>query len=194
MNTEQQNNSGLSSVEKKALLQMARNSITRALLDVTVTDPVIDSPVMAENRGAFVTLHNKGQLRGCIGYVLPILPLAETVEEMAQAAALRDTRFPPVKPGEIDELDIEISVLTPMRRIESVDDIEVGVHGLYLKKGYASGLLLPQVAAEYDWDRQTFLEQTCRKAGLPPEAWKDDDTTVHTFSAEVFRESEFEKE
>jgi len=178
----------LSIPEKKALLQIARNSIVFSLTGIEQEPPHKDFAIFHENRGAFVTLHKQGQLRGCIGYLLPILPLMEAVEEMAEAAALRDTRFPAVKPAEIDQLDIEISVLSPMYIVESTDDIVVGTHGLYVKKGMYSGLLLPQVATEYNWDALTFLQQTCKKAGLPTDAWQDDATVIHKFSAHVFSE------
>ena len=126
-------------------------------------------------RGAFVSLHRRGQLRGCIGYIEAVKPLLQTVMEMAPAAAFQDPRFRPVQADELADLEIEISVLTPMRLIKSPDEIEVGKHGLYIVKGQNRGLLLPQVASQYHWDRQTFLEQTCHKAGLPSNAWEDSD-------------------
>jgi AmmeMemoRadiSam system protein A len=106
--------------------------------------------------------------------------------EMAAAAAFHDPRFRPLGEEELADLDVEISVLTPMQRVEKVETIEVGKHGLYIEKGRCRGLLLPQVAVEYRWDRTTFLEQTCCKAGLPPQAWKDPDTRIFTFTAEIF--------
>jgi len=105
---------------------------------------------------------------------------------MAEAAAFRDPRFSPVKEKELPELDIEISVLTPLKRIKDVNEIQVGTHGIYIKKGWSSGLLLPQVATEYGWDRQTFLDHTCQKAGLPSTAWKEKDTEIYIFSADIF--------
>jgi AmmeMemoRadiSam system protein A len=141
---------------------------------------------LREKRGAFVTLKKHGELRGCIGHIIGDRPLAETVATMAVAAAFEDPRFPPVKEEELKDLDIEISVLTPLRRINNVEEIQVGLHGIILQQGGHSGLLLPQVATEYGWDRNTFLEYTCRKAGLPPDAWKDERTTIHVFSADVF--------
>jgi AmmeMemoRadiSam system protein A len=146
----------------------------------------IDSPILKENRGAFVTLQKKGQLRGCIGYIEGHGPLHNTIKEMAEAAAFRDPRFSPVKEKELPELDIEISVLTPLQRVKDVNEIQVGTHGIYIKKGWYSGLLLPQVATEYGWDRQTFLEHTCQKAGLPSAAWKEKDTEIYIFSADIF--------
>ena len=105
---------------------------------------------------------------------------------MAEAAALRDPRFPPVNEKELPDLEIEISVLTPLKKIADVSEIEVGKHGIYIKKGWNSGLLLPQVATEYGWNRQTFLEHTCQKAGLPSNAWKEKGTEIYIFSADIF--------
>ena len=141
---------------------------------------------MNEHRGAFVTLHKEGKLRGCIGHIRGEKPLAKTVAEMAEAAAFQDPRFPPVTSEELGLLKYEISVLTPFRQISDVEEIEVGVHGIYMKRGSCSGLLLPQVATEWGWDRNTFLEHTCTKAGLPEDAWKDKKTEIYIFSADVF--------
>jgi len=144
------------------------------------------SPTLKELRGAFVTLHKHGQLRGCIGHIVAHFPLAETISRMATAAAFEDPRFPPVTADELKDLEIEISVLTPFQKISNVEEIQVGVHGIYMKKGFHSGLLLPQVATEYKWDRKTFLEQTCRKAGLPGDAWKERDMEIYIFAADIF--------
>ena len=178
----------LTAEEKSALLRIARNAINNAVGNAGVADEPIDFPVFHEKRGAFVTLHNDGALRGCIGYVLAYRPLVETVREMAVAAARRDPRFAPVDSKEVPALQIEISVLSPLHEIDDISDIQVGVHGLYIQRGYNSGLLLPQVATEYEWDRITFLQQTCRKAGLNEEAWQQDDTVIQIFSAQVFAE------
>jgi len=105
---------------------------------------------------------------------------------MAEAAAFQDPRFPPVTSKELGQLEYEISVLTPLRRIKNVEEIQVGIHGIYMKRGASSGLLLPQVATEWGWDRVTFLEHTCTKAGLPEDAWKDKKTEIYIFSADVF--------
>jgi len=177
---------GLSEEEKKILHHIAKTVIESKARGKPVPEFKIESPLLKENRGAFVTIHKKGQLRGCIGYIEAYKPLHKTIEEMAEAAAFRDPRFPPVSEKELQDLDIEISVLTPLRKIKDVNEIEVGKHGIYIKKGWYSGLLLPQVATEYGWDRQTFLEHTCLKAGLPPNAWKDKDTEIYIFSADIF--------
>ncbi len=177
---------GLSEEEKKILHHIAKTVIENKAKGKPVPEFKIDYPILKENRGAFVTINKRGQLRGCIGYIEAYKPLHRTIEEMAEAAAFRDPRFPPVTERELPELEIEISVLTPLRRIKNINEIEVGKHGLYIKKGWHSGLLLPQVATEYDWDRQTFLEHTCLKAGLPTNAWKDKDTEIYIFSADIF--------
>jgi len=125
-------------------------------------------------------------LRGCIGYIKAYKPLWETVQEMAIAAAFHDPRFPSLKPDEVKQLTFEISVLSPFKRIKDINEIEVGKHGLYMVRGYRSGLLLPQVATEYKWDRETFLQETCYKAGLPLDSWKDKETEIYIFSADYF--------
>lgn len=179
---------GLSEEEKKFLHYIAKTSIEAKLLGKT--PPAIDPTNVSENlrikRGAFVTLHKHGILRGCIGYIQPYKPLYQTVSEMAIAAAFEDRRFPPLKKEELDDLEIEISVLTPLKKISDIDEINIGRDGLYVIKGFQSGLLLPQVATEYGWDRETFLEHTCLKAGLDKEAWKDKDTEIYIFSADIF--------
>lgn len=177
---------GLNEEEKKTLHQIAKTVIENKARGKTVPDFKVESPVLKENRGAFVTIHKKGQLRGCIGYIEGHGPLHKTIEEMAEAAAFRDPRFTPVKEKELPELELEISVLTPLKKIKDMNEIEVGKHGIYIKKGWYSGLLLPQVATEYGWDRQTFLEHTCQKAGLPSNTWKEKDTEIYIFSADIF--------
>ncbi len=144
------------------------------------------TPNLAQKRGAFVTLHKYGELRGCIGNIIGIEPLHETVKNMAIAAAFEDPRFRPLQKEELKDIDIEISVLSPLKRIKNPDEIVVGKHGIYIRKGFYSGLLLPQVATEYNWDRYTFLDQTCLKAGLNPGCWKEPDTEIYIFSALVF--------
>jgi AmmeMemoRadiSam system protein B/AmmeMemoRadiSam system protein A len=177
---------GLNEEEKKALHHIARTVIENKARGKTVPEFKIESPILKENRGAFVTIHQRGKLRGCIGYIEGQGPLHKTIEEMAEAAAFRDPRFTPVKEKELPELELEISVLTPLKRIQDVNEIQVGKHGIYIKKGWYSGLLLPQVATEYGWDCQTFLEHTCQKAGLPSNAWKDKDIEIYIFSADIF--------
>lgn len=174
--------------EKDLLLTIARKSIEARLVGVKMPSPEIGSGALKEKRGAFVTLKKQGHLRGCIGFIEARKSLGETVEEMAQAAAFNDPRFSPLRKDELKSLHIEISALTPLKQIHDVGEIEVGRHGIYMVKGFHSGLLLPQVASEYNWDRTTFLRETCRKAGLEGDAWKDPDTRIFIFSAQVFGE------
>ena len=177
---------GLSEEEKNTLHHIAKTVVENKVRGKAVPEFKIESPILKENRGAFVTIQKKGQLRGCIGYIEGHGPLHKTIEEMAEAAAFRDPRFTPVKENELPELEIEISVLTPLKKIQDVNEIQVGKHGIYIKKDWFSGLLLPQVATEYGWDRQTFLEHTCQKAGLPSNAWKDKNIEIYIFSADIF--------
>jgi AmmeMemoRadiSam system protein A len=178
----------LTDADKTLLLQQARASIEAHLSDKSVPPVTDPSPVLGERRGAFVSLHRRGDLRGCIGYLEAAKPLLQTIQEMAAAAAFHDPRFKPLKPEELADLEIEISVLTPMQLIKSTDEIQMGKHGLYIVQGFCRGLLLPQVATQYHWDRLAFLQQTCCKAGLAPDAWKEPSTKIYTFTADVFAE------
>lgn len=179
----------LSAKDKKTLMQIARTTIEHRVKGEKVPEFQVDSPVLRENRGAFVTIKEHGQLRGCIGYIEAIKPLYITIREMAEAAALNDPRFPPVSPKELSSLDLEISVLTPLKKIKDISEIETGKHGILLKKGYHQGVFLPQVATEQGWDRTTFLNELCGKAGLyDPNCWKEKDAEIYIFSAEVFEE------
>jgi AmmeMemoRadiSam system protein B/AmmeMemoRadiSam system protein A len=177
---------GLNDQDKVLLHRIVRTVVEYRVQGKPIPEFDVTAPILKENRGAFVTIKRRGQLRGCIGYIEGREPLHKTVAKMAEAAAFQDPRFPPVSDKELTELDYEISVLTPLRRINDVNEIEVGKHGIYMKRGWLSGLLLPQVATEYGWDRQTFLEHTCTKAGLPSDAWKDKTTEIYIFSADVF--------
>jgi AmmeMemoRadiSam system protein A len=175
--------------ERALLLRTAHDAILSSLAGrETPLDP--PTPHLAEPRGVFTTLHLHGELRGCVGYVLPVHPLYQTVIETARAAAFGDTRFPSVSLEEAPRLQIELSVLTVPKAI-SPEAIEIGRHGLIVSMNLHSGmrghrgLLLPQVASEHGWDRVAFLEQTCRKAGLPPDSWKNG-ATIEAFTAEIF--------
>jgi len=179
-------NMNLSAADKEQLLQLARAAIRAHFKGEAVAPPANPSPVLCQARGVFVSLHRRGALRGCIGYLAAVKPLMAAVEEMAAAAAFHDPRFNPLREEELADLEVEISVLTPMEPIKKIEDIQVGKHGLYIEQGLNRGLLLPQVATEWKWDRKTFLEQTCCKAGLPPDAWKDQATRISTFTAEIF--------
>jgi len=175
----------LSGEERDKLKKLAKDAIEGVLFG-RECKPIETSGLLDEKCGAFVTIKSCGSLRGCIGYVRGYRPLHETVRQMAVQAAFNDPRFEPVSADEWANCDFEISVLTPMKKIESIEEIEVGVHGLYIEKGANSGLLLPQVATEQGWNRTEFLEYTCYKAGLPKDAWKSKDTDIYIFSAEVF--------
>ena len=171
--------------ERQVLLHLAHRAINAAL-DVQKLDLTPPSPHLAQPRGAFTTLHLQGKLRGCIGYVLPKHSLFQTVAETAQAAAFEDPRFVPVTPDEAPLLSIEISVLSKLQPIQP-QEVVIGLHGLVVTKGGRRGLLLPQVPSEWGWDRETFLAQTCLKAGLPPDSWRQG-IELQAFTAEVFGE------
>ena len=139
--------------------------------------------------GIFVTLHTvEGNLRGCIGYLEGVKSLPEAIVEMTEAAATKDPRFDPVREAELNDIVLEISLLSPLIKIDSPDEIEIGKHGLVISRGHDKGLLLPQVATENNWDKIRFLEHTCEKARLPRDAWKSEETEIAIFSAEVFEE------
>jgi len=179
----------LSAKDKTTLMNIARTTIEDCVKGEKVPEFEVDSPILKEKRGAFVTIRENGQLRGCIGYIEAIKPLYITIREMAQAAALNDPRFNPVSPQELPSLDLEISVLTPLKKIKDVSEIQIGRHGVLLKKGYYQGVFLPQVATEQGWDRTTFLNELCYKAGInDPNCWREKDTELFIFSAEVFEE------
>jgi AmmeMemoRadiSam system protein A len=181
----------LSAPEKKELLALARKSVEYVVGKGELYAPAAStSATLNQERGAFVTLTESGQLRGCIGYTSAMKPLYMTVRDTATHAALHDPRFQPVAASELPRLEYEISVLSPLRRVVDVEQIKVGQHGLLMKNGDYEGLLLPQVPVEQGWDRQTFLEETCRKAGMNSNCWKDEDTDIFQFTAVVFNEHE----
>jgi len=177
----------LSPSEKQQLLQLAREAITLFLREKKLPDYSPSSPRLWEKKGAFVTLRKKGHLRGCIGFIESNLPLYQTVIQAAIYAAVKDLRFQPVSLEELKEINIEISILSPLKKIRHPAQIQVGRHGLVIEKGNHKGLLLPQVATENGWDSLTFLQQVCLKAGLPPDAWRQG-AHLYTFEALVFAE------
>ncbi len=177
---------GITAEEKETLRQVVRETLEAVVHGSPLPRFTARGGNLADHRGAFVTLEKKGQLRGCIGHIVADEPLISVVAQMARAAALEDPRFPHVRPEELPDITFDISVLTPIRKLERVEDIVIGRDGLIVSRGWARGLLLPQVAAEYGWDRETFLAQTCRKAGLPTDAWRNPETVIEVFSAEVF--------
>jgi len=178
--------------QRKKLLALARSSIETYLesgkkLEVNETDPLL-----TQSMGAFVTLNEAGQLRGCIGNLVASQPLYLAVRDMAVEAAVSDPRFPAVETAELKNIEIEISVLSPMRRAASSEEIKLGTHGVLVKRGFNSGVFLPQVALETGWSKEEFLSNLCsHKAGLPADAWKDKSTEIYIFTAEVFSEKEY---
>jgi AmmeMemoRadiSam system protein B/AmmeMemoRadiSam system protein A len=175
--------------EKSELLALARKSVEHVVQEATAYDPTASpDEKLNQERGAFVTLSKSGVLRGCIGYTSAAKPLYMTVRDTATLAALRDPRFEPVSQSELPQLEYEISVLSPLRRVLDVQQIELGKHGLLMKNGPNEGILLPQVPVEQKWDRQTYLEQTCAKAGMHADCWRDEDTDIFMFTAVVFGE------
>jgi AmmeMemoRadiSam system protein A len=180
----------LSREEKEELLRIARSSIEAVLERKGLPVVEVTSSSLEQKCGAFVTLEMASRLRGCIGSMESDEALYKTVSEMAVASAFRDPRFPPVGRDEFRRIRIEISVLSPLRRIAEPRAIEVGTHGILLRKGPYSGVLLPQVAARYGWTKEEFLRQTCMKAGLSTESWREPDCEIWIFSAVVFGEGE----
>jgi len=178
----------LSHDEEQKLLKLARDTIVLWVKNGTQQEVPKESGLLIESLGAFVTLHKNGQLRGCIGCMVGRGPLIETIRDMSIAACSEDSRFDPVKESELALIDIEISVLSPLQTIDDINKIEVGKHGILMRCGFNQGVLLPHVATEYGWDRETFLEHTCEKAGLPHDAWKDKETKIEIFSAQIFGE------
>lgn len=177
-----------SDADRKTLLQVAREAIVAHVHGWTAP-PVDATGDLSRSSGAFVTLHERGELRGCIGHLQPDQPLARVVAQCAVAACSADTRFPPVAASELPEIDIELSILGPLEAISTLDEIEIGRHGLVVEQGWQRGLLLPQVATEWRWDRKTFVEQTCHKATLSRDAWEHG-AKLWKFEAEVFGEND----
>ncbi|MCU0237407.1 MAG: AmmeMemoRadiSam system protein A [Acidobacteria bacterium] len=177
----------LTDLDKKALLALARETIRGRLAPGRHPAPAVPGAACAEKRGVFVTLHRDGELRGCIGYPLPMKPLWEAVPEMALAAAFEDPRFPAVSAGELGAIDIEISVLTVPQKVDGTGDVLVGRDGIIVSKGLQRGLLLPQVPLEQGWDLEQYISYGCRKAGLPADEWMRG-VQIETFQAIVFGE------
>ena len=180
----------LSLDEKRTLLAAARSAIEAKFLKKHPPLGVVKSPSLIEKKGAFVTLTVEGNLRGCIGRVEPQTPLFETVSEMAVSAAFQDPRFPPLTLPELSRCVLEISVLSALKRLSDLRELEVGKQGLMVRRGFSSGLLLPQVAAHNRWSAEEFFGQGCLKAGIPIDAWRKPETELFTFTAEVFSEED----
>ena len=180
----------LTAEEKKELLNLAKQTITDHFKKSSVEEYEPKTEIMSKKCGAFVTLHKDGDLRGCIGQIVPVDKLYIAVQKMAIAAAFEDHRFPQLKQEELPNIDFEISVLSPFEKITNIGEIEVGKHGLMISKNMYHGLLLPQVAMEYGWDRETFLKHLCRKAGLSDNAYLEPGVEILRFTAIVFNEND----
>lgn len=177
----------LTQAEQTALLRIARQALDARVQRVPGVLIACGEGVLQTACGAFVSIHRRGALRGCLGRIAADMPLTDVVHHLATVVADSDPRFEPVRADELDEIDIEISVLTPEREVHSLDAIEVGRHGLIVAQGHRRGLLLPQVATEHGWDVHQFVEHTCLKAGLPIDAWRQG-ARLLVFEAEVFAE------
>ena len=179
--------------EGKIAVRLARDALTNYIQSKKLIESKGLPPVFDEKRGVFVTIHEEGELRGCIGYPQPVLPLGKAIIDSAINACSRDPRFPCVRPSELPRTEVEVTILTkpepydlPKKKLPEV--VRIGKDGLIVSKGMYSGLLLPQVAPEWGWDSMEFLSQTCLKAGLPADAWLDEDTEVLHFEAQIFAE------
>ena len=176
-------------LSRKRLIELSRQTLENFVLKQNQPAASVDDPhLLAAHYGAFVSLHRGDELRGCIGTCVPTDPLYRTVTEMTEAAASRDNRVQPIRPSELAEIVIDISVLSPLQPVAEPLALEVGKHGLHLEQGRRRGVLLPQVATEYGWDMETFLAQTCVKAGLPKDAWKSPATKISSFTALIIEE------
>ena len=177
--------------QKKLLLGIARETIENTVTGAPPFEYNIEDPVLNTECGAFVTIHHLGNLRGCIGNITASTPLWVTVMNMAVEASIRDPRFPPVTTSELDDIDIEISALSPMRKIDDYNEIKIPGQGVMVRMGFRSGVYLPQVATETGWDREEFMNSLCaHKAGIPMDAWKTGECEIYVFDAEVFGEKE----
>jgi AmmeMemoRadiSam system protein B/AmmeMemoRadiSam system protein A len=182
----------LNKEQRKRLLEIARKSIETYLGTGKKLEFEEQNPALLKEIGAFVTLHKQGELRGCIGNLIGQQPLCLTIRDMAIEAAVDDPRFPPVELTELKSIEIEISALSPLQRIDDPDKIQLGVHGVLVRRGFQSGVFLPQVATETGWSKEEFMSNLCaHKAGLSPDTWKDKSTEIYIFTAEVFSEKNF---
>jgi uncharacterized protein len=179
----------LGEADRQILLQTAREAVEARLQKRPPCYPA-PTPILCTPCGAFVTLKIGGTLRGCIGHITAARPLIDTIRDVSQSSAFEDPRFPAMTPGEWGRVRIEISVLSPFEHVPDPTRVQVGLHGVLVRRGARSGLLLPQVAAEQGWDRETLLTHACRKAGLPGDAWRSPDTRIEIFTATVFGEKE----
>lgn len=178
---------------KKELLNIARRSVEAVIKGEPLGDVYSDNPELQGEQGVFVTLKNSGKLRGCLGQFKSNIPLYEQVSKTAISSATEDSRFAfdPITPSELKDINIEISALSPLKKIENPLDFELGVHGIYITKGWETGCFLPQVAVETGWSKEEFLSYCCQsKAGMSSDAWKDKNVNISIFTAEIFNEDE----
>ena len=183
----------LDQAQQTKILKLARDTIGYYLEYKKLPEPDFENftdDIFMEKCGAFVTLHMDGRLRGCIGYIKGIKSIPETIIDMAKASAFQDPRFSPLTNSEYEKIDIEVSILSPIEVVKDISEIVLGRDGLIISSGMKSGLLLPQVATEQNWDLNQFLENTCYKAGLPTHTWELQDTKIEKFSAQVFGEKD----
>lgn len=178
--------SPLSTSQKKELLSLAKETITSYVRDRNIPEIKPEDKRLQANGAAFVTINRNGNLRGCIGSIQAVMPLYQSVVRNAVSASSNDPRFPPMTKEELSDIDVEVTVLSPLEQLKDVREIEIGKHGLYMEKGRSSGIFLPQVATEFGWDRDTFLDQLCKKAGLPKGAWKDG-ARLYSFTADIIK-------
>jgi MEMO1 family protein len=179
--------SPLSEQQKRELLSLARKTVIEHVKNKRAPEPEIKDTRLLANGATFVTINRHHQLRGCIGNIQPIMPLYWSVIRNAVAASSQDPRFPPMTPGELSEMEVEVTVLSPLEPLDDVKNIVIGMHGLYLIKGQQGGVFLPQVPVEQGWDLPTYLEQLCYKAGLPKDAWKDKNSQLFVFTADIIK-------
>jgi AmmeMemoRadiSam system protein B/AmmeMemoRadiSam system protein A len=179
--------SPLSEQQKRELLSLARKTVMEHVKNKRAPEPEIKDTRLLANGATFVTINRHHQLRGCIGNIQPIMPLYLSVIRNAVAASSQDPRFPPMTPGELSDMEVEVTVLSPLEPLDDVKNIVIGTHGLYLIKGQQGGVFLPQVPVEQGWDLSTYLEQLCYKAGLPKDAWKDKNAQLFIFSADIIK-------
>ena len=179
-----------SKAEKLELLKIARQAVVAVVTNQAYVPEKPENHELLKKAGAFVTLHEKGELRGCIGYIEAILPVYATVAETAAKAAVSDPRFEPVSEGELKNIEVEVSVLSSLVKVKNIEEVVVGKHGVLIENGFYRGLLLPQVATENNWDKEEFLRYTCMKAGLERDCYKNPHTRVYVFTADVFSEKE----
>ena len=178
----------LSKTEATTLLEIARDAVIHQVRNNDYSPTPREEKALNQHSGCFVTITQEGRLRGCIGNFQSQQPLFQEVANMAVAAASQDPRFQPMSPDELNNFNLEITILSPLEKIDDTNLIEVGTHGIYIIKGFNRGVLLPQVATEYGWDREAFLQQTCVKAGLPENSWQLTGTEIYIFSGQIIHE------